>query len=463
MLALGGGSIPLTDLVLWLKADADVFHDDAGTDPATDGETVHKWLDQSGGGNNAAQSTDSACPTFQTNEVNSLPAVQFAANLRLVVADDPDLSLNTNLSIFCVLKHSGALSSVNTITSKDNGSTGAFTYLLDSSRRPQLDRPGAEAGIPATINLTESVFAVIACVVSGTSVSHFLNGAANGTDTLTTGTDVANDLLIAAFGDGSQNPLGNGLIAELLIYKAAKNSTDIDTINQALIDEYAVPPAPTPPDVPGLDWWLNADNIVGDDGDPVVDWQDWSGANKSYGQNTTLRQPTLKTALYNGHNAVRFGTNKCLVPDPDARTYGTTNTLWCICTPSSTSDYILRGDGSEGGPAFISAFLSRAFEYFYTSGGERATFDTSATGLHYLVLVRTDDVGNYVGYFDGTQVFSNAVNTGNDWNGRNCAIIGAFTAGLSAYTGDIVEIGHSNQALSGGDLTDLFSYLDTFL
>lgn len=214
-----------------------------------------------------------------------------------------------------------------------------------------------------------------------------------------------------------------------------------------------------------LDWDMDADQAV-ISGVPEFDWPDLSSAARHYGQNTVARQPTIASAAYNGHNAVRFGTNKCLVPDPTARDFGTASTLICVCTPSSAADYILKGSGAEGRPAFISKFNPGSgvanFEYWNKSSGsgERSTFSVSATGLHILTLARTDDTGNYIGYFDGTEVFNVGVDTARDWTTNNVAIIGAFTAGSSAYDGDIAYIIHFNANHAGASgLTDLHDAL----
>ena len=213
-----------------------------------------------------------------------------------------------------------------------------------------------------------------------------------------------------------------------------------------------------------LDWDMDGDQAT-ISGTPEFDWPDLSSAAKHYGQNTVARQPTLVSGP-NGHQLVRFGTNKCLVPDPTARDFGTANTLICVCTPSSAADYILKGSGAEGRPAFISGFNPgsgvKAFEYWNSSSGtqERATFAASASGLHILTLARTDDTGNYIGYFDGTEVFNTAVNTTRDWATNNVAIIGAFTAGASAYDGDVGYIIHFNANHAGtGGLTNLHNAL----
>jgi|SRR6185369_8857138 len=212
----------------------------------------------------------------------------------------------------------------------------------------------------------------------------------------------------------------------------------------------------------GLTWYADADNVAGVDNDPVVDLPNASGldANINYGQDTGTRQPALKTGLYNGHNGIRFGGNDSLVHDPTALPLGSANTLICVCTPGTAASYIVRGNNSEGGPGFITGFGGVAFEYFYTTGGERATFAASASGLHILTLCRTDDTGNYVGYFDETQVFSNSINTGNDWNGQDVPILGSFdfNATIGAYTGDYVAAMHFNQNHAGASgLADLLA------
>lgn len=141
------------------------------------------------------------------------------------------------------------------------------------------------------------------------------------------------------------------------------------------------------------------------------------------------------------------------------------NTLICVCTPSSAAEYILRGSAAEGRPGFLSGFNPGAgvanFEYWNRNSGtgERATFSVSATGLHILTVTRTDDTGTADGYFDGTAVFNAAVVTTRDWNTNNISIIGAFTAGSSAYDGDIVEILHWPSVLSSGNLTLVHNYL----
>jgi hypothetical protein len=235
-------------------------------------------------------------------------------------------------------------------------------------------------------------------------------------------------------------------------------------IQQVMLGLGSSVPAFSPASIAGLDWWLKGDDAT-ISGVPEFDWPDRSGANRPYGQNTVARQPTL-VAGPNGHQLVRFGTNKCLVPDPTARTLATANTLICVCSPTSlAAEYILKGSGSEGRPGFISGFNPgggvKNFEYWnrQSGTGERETFDASATGLHILTITRTDDTGTANGEFDGVSVFSPAVNTARDWNTLTISIIGALTAGSSTYDGDIGEILHWPSILSGPNLTLVHNYL----
>lgn len=231
-----------------------------------------------------------------------------------------------------------------------------------------------------------------------------------------------------------------------------------------LVNPFVVAPAVpafAPTDIADCVWWLRASSIGLSDGAAVEDWLDESGAGIHFGQATVARQPTYQTNVVNGHPVVRFHGDDYLVHDPTARTLAASNTLFCVCTPNTgTNDYLIGGNGGQGGPALISNFGGVAFEYFFTTGGERATFAASASGFHILAITRTDDTGNYVGYYDGTEVFSNAVNTANDWDPRVLDSIGANSnVGTVGVIADIAEIILYHANLGATDLDSVHDYL----
>jgi hypothetical protein len=62
-------NVPLTNLVIWLKADKGVTANGSGN--------VSAWADQSGNGNNASQSSSGNQPLLVSSEINGLPALEF--------------------------------------------------------------------------------------------------------------------------------------------------------------------------------------------------------------------------------------------------------------------------------------------------------------------------------------------------------------------------------------------------
>src|SRR5689334_19510171 len=69
-------SLPTSNLTLWLKADAGVLN--PSNNPAANNDRVNAWLDQSSQGHDGAPTTVNFQPTYKTNDVNGLPAVDFA-------------------------------------------------------------------------------------------------------------------------------------------------------------------------------------------------------------------------------------------------------------------------------------------------------------------------------------------------------------------------------------------------
>lgn len=77
--------------VMWLKADALAL---------SDGDPVATWTDSSGSANHVTQATAGKRPSFQTNEINSLPVVRFDGGDCLA---DASVSIST-FSIFAVFR-----------------------------------------------------------------------------------------------------------------------------------------------------------------------------------------------------------------------------------------------------------------------------------------------------------------------------------------------------------------------
>ena len=102
--AAGGSVLPsdFAGLSAWYKADAGVLQND--TDPATNGTDVYYWSDQSGNAHTLSQLSYDRRPTFYTNVVNGLPAVEFAPS-----TENGDRVVSNAASPACMARHSRAL------------------------------------------------------------------------------------------------------------------------------------------------------------------------------------------------------------------------------------------------------------------------------------------------------------------------------------------------------------------
>jgi len=224
-----------TNLVLWLEANVQAYSD-AGTTLATNGQTVQQWNDQSGNSHNVSQATSGSRPTFVTNAINGLPALDFdqgGTSDFMAVANTADLNMNLDSSVFVVLKVNSLPGGQNGLAQKGN----AYFYYITSSGKQEIDRPFTSNGAQATTDLGLTVYHVVACIISGTGVTYYVNSTADGTTTVSTGSTNVNDFTIGAFGS---NGTLSGRIAEMMVYKTAVNSTDRGTINTYLGAKYGL-------------------------------------------------------------------------------------------------------------------------------------------------------------------------------------------------------------------------------
>ena len=92
----------LTNLVLWFKADAEVYSDNGST-LCTNGDTVYRWDDQSGNSFDATQTTAGNRPTYRTNIIGTKPAIDFdGVDNVLAITSDLD-GTGDDLSFFIVI------------------------------------------------------------------------------------------------------------------------------------------------------------------------------------------------------------------------------------------------------------------------------------------------------------------------------------------------------------------------
>lgn len=210
---------------VWLRADALSL---------ANGAAVTSWPDSGLEGLSAEQGTASAQPSFVTNELNGLPVVRFGAGDFLQTAAT-DLNLAADLTVLVVTNTAAPSKG---LVSKDNQANPGSMYYSIGGTVPVLDRPFVEAGVGASAG--GAGWRILAVSVSGTAVSHFLDGAANGTDTLAVGTDGTWPLLIGAFGRVTPANFLLGDVAEVMVFASALATADRRTLEAYLGAKYAI-------------------------------------------------------------------------------------------------------------------------------------------------------------------------------------------------------------------------------
>jgi|GEM_PF-4550659 len=94
----------LGNLQLWIDASVGATTD--GTTPASEGDTVQQWNDQSGNSNNAIQNTAGDRPIYRASVQNGLPGLEFiTSGKKLVTPSFLDSTYDTAYSIYAVVKH----------------------------------------------------------------------------------------------------------------------------------------------------------------------------------------------------------------------------------------------------------------------------------------------------------------------------------------------------------------------
>ena len=228
--------VPTEALELWLRADQGV---------TLNGDTVSRWIDQSGNGRDAAQATAAHQPTLEQNMVAGQPALRF---------DGVDDYLTFNLPLNGLTEMSLVVVSASMVD-HDPGFFGAVSAPLFWNQSaswgtvhlsPFQSRVRFRFGTEQSDNLPEYVrlesiddqFSLTIAVKAGSDERLYLNGnlvmSAQGKLMSISGVlDTGN--LGRGFNDAT---FFDGRIAEALVYHKALNGGELDQIEEYLLDKY---------------------------------------------------------------------------------------------------------------------------------------------------------------------------------------------------------------------------------
>jgi hypothetical protein len=228
-------------LQMWLKADAGVT---VGL-----GGGVLSWEDQSGKANHATSQLESMAPTVAPAAINSLPALRFdGVDDRLDVADSPSISITGDLTTFFVVKMDD-FATFRAVWAKTAGPSGNLPaptdfYAVPGSGLPKVYRGDGTANSIGFVDglraLHAGQFDLVGFSIASGGLTHFLNGSANGTGLVPTGTaDADTPLYIGTRHDQFTRLKGD--LAEVLIYDTALTTAELRNVQTYLAARYGMP------------------------------------------------------------------------------------------------------------------------------------------------------------------------------------------------------------------------------
>jgi hypothetical protein len=156
-------TVPLGGLLVWFKADDGVTVDGSNN--------VSQWLDRSGSGNHAAQSTTGLKPVLDDDALNDLPVIQFDGSDDFMAFTEQ----TTVRTVVLVVKHDTGTQTNGTLLGHASVGTmmgGTGTTLLDSSTATLFTGGSAYAYLNSTAKTPSSLtkptaFSILTFTTSG--------------------------------------------------------------------------------------------------------------------------------------------------------------------------------------------------------------------------------------------------------------------------------------------------------
>lgn len=260
-------------LSLWLDAnDASTLFTNSdcvnGSFPANSAG-IACWKDKSGNRNDAKQINSANQPDYTINSMNGKPTLVFnGSSDTLVAANSMSLSITGDMTIMAVINPTD-FSVYNSIISKTapNSFPAPYDYYtLLTTGIPSFLRGNSSvyAGSNSTTAVTASANNIVAVAMSGTTVSHYLNGASVGGGQLSTTIGDTNQSLYVG-GRADNYTHMKGKMAEILLYSSALSNTDRQKLEEYLSDKWGIALSTSTSTCPaGLVFQKTATNPAGD-------------------------------------------------------------------------------------------------------------------------------------------------------------------------------------------------------
>ena len=228
------GVYPAT-IALWLRADTGVTTNADGT--------VSQWNDLSANGNNLT-TLSAIAPQLAIDPVNGRPVVRFAGtNGTFMIANSsPSLAITGDMTIMAVVNFATLAGGTNGMIVSKAGPTqpAPYDYYANAGAVRLLRGNGSTSGFVNAITLPAiGVQHLLDVTMTGTNVTHRLDGRANGSGVLSAPiADTGHPLSIGVREDGVNRLTGD--LAELLIIGSALTTNDVAAMEKYLAANYSI-------------------------------------------------------------------------------------------------------------------------------------------------------------------------------------------------------------------------------
>jgi hypothetical protein len=420
-----GGVGSSSNNVLWLKADA-------GTSSITNGTPISSWNDQSGNGINVTQTVATQQPSFATNVINGMPAIQFdnvsTTNDKLIGPDSPILDNTSGYSFFNVIRPQNVDNNARTIVSKRTNVAvdQSFMLFFFTGSKFYVDLQSNNNRFNTTTTYAANNNYMINLLYDGTLAAASRAKAYTGetleitaTETSTLIPDNLSPLLIGTTDASDPRPFG-GYISEVIIYTVTVNDAERIIINNYLSSKYDI--ALSANDKYSGDTPANGDydlNVAGIG-------KETSGANPTFSASATLGMGIVsKSGLGNGdyllagHSSVANSVNLTDISGISGTNPGRWERVWYI-------------DVTNAG-----AVLQADVEFDLAEGGMAGI--TPATASNYKLLYRSSTSGAWSEVATASSISGSRI-IFSSYNFNNNADDGYYTIGTKNYVASPLPI-----------------------
>ena len=369
------GIAPETGMYVWLDAGKGVLN--LSSNPASDGDPVLVWDDQSGNSNNA--SVPHGSPYFKASAQNSLPAIQ------LTGSGDQGLLVSVTRTFpetqFYVCYDDPSDTGDRTVADGDQNQRRLLTHHGDYPNW-SLFYSGASAYNTWAPQGTWSIVTVLqnaalsAFRVNGNNVSCDIE------NTSSSQLSIGND---GGFVTGLV-----GYVSEVLLYPKALSADDVASVEQYLSVKYNISVIPPPPDLSDLiRWWEPSTNFDGSS-----TWSD-----KIHGVTMTGSAAFYASFANNRRPAIHCSGGSGLTDSTDYT--GTRMSVYYVAQPLGTSRRIMSGVSDNW---LLGWWNNQQGSFYFDGQGAWLYYQTSDGNPH--IYGMTTNGSTAFCYGDGQLIFS---------------------------------------------------------